>query len=385
MTLRIIGGLVAAALFAVAIARYRRGLLRRGELLVVAIVAAGLTFLAVAPTAADPLLGALGFEPGKERRIIGLLVISNFLTFALLLRSFTRDDTLSNEVGDLVDYMALRRLEDEGWPLVLDGCAVVIPAYNEAENLPSVLRDIPKTVEGLPVITIVVADGCTDDTEATAKSFEAVVIRRELRRGSGAAVRLGYQAALRIGARVIVTMDADGQHDPAEMGRLVGPIVHDGADMVQGSRVLGRFEIESKLRHLGVAFFSRLLTALSRTKITDPSNGYRSVKAEALQTLDLRQEQFYVSEMILEASRRRLDVREVPITVRRRASGSTKKPSPAKYAWGFARAIARTWFRQPPGTKLPELEPRWISNAATSLTQDPAVTDTGDTEDTATL
>jgi hypothetical protein len=379
VALRIIGGIVAALLLSVAIARYRRGLLRRGELLVVGLVAAALTVLAVAPSLTDPLLGALGFEPGGERRIIGLLVISNFLTFALLLRSFTRDDTLVNEVGDLVDYMALRRLEDEGWPLVLDGCAVVIPAYNEAENLPSVLRDIPSTVEGLPVTRIVVADGCTDDTEATAKSLEAVVIRRDLRRGSGAAVRLGYQAALRIGARVIVTMDADGQHDPAELGRLVGPIVRENADMVQGSRVLGHFEIESKLRHLGVAFFSRLLTALSRTKITDPSNGYRAVKAEALQRLDLRQEQFYVSEMILEAARRHLDVREVPITVRRRASGATKKPSATKYAWGFARAIARTWFRQPPGTKLPDLEPRWISNAATSLTKEPAVEDAEDT------
>jgi hypothetical protein len=379
VALRIIGGIVAALLLSVAIARYRRGLLRRGELLVVGLVAAALTVLAIAPSITDPLLGALGFEPGGERRIIGLLVISNFLTFALLLRSFTRDDTLVNEVGDLVDYMALRRLEDEGWPLVLDGCAVVIPAYNEAENLPSVLRDIPTTVEGLPVTRIVVADGCTDDTEATAKSLEAVVIRRDLRRGSGAAVRLGYQAALRIGARVIVTMDADGQHDPAELGRLVGPIVRDNADMVQGSRVLGHFEIESKLRHLGVAFFSRLLTALSRTKITDPSNGYRAVKSEALQRLDLRQEQFYVSEMILEASRRHLDVREVPITVRRRASGATKKPSATKYAWGFARAIARTWFRQPPGTKLPDLEPRWISNAATSLTKEPAVEDAEDT------
>jgi hypothetical protein len=137
--------------------------------------------------------------------------------------------------------------------------------------------------------------------------------------------------------------------------------------------------VESKLRHLGVTFFSRLLTALSRTKITDPSNGYRAVTAEALQKLDLRQEQFYVSEMILEAARRQLDVREVPITVRRRASGTTKKPSATKYAWGFARAIARTWFRQPPGTKLPDLEPRWISNAATSLNHDARVDDAEDT------
>ncbi len=345
MGLRIFGGAVALLLAGFAVLRYRKGQLRRGELLLIAIVAGGLTVAAVAPNVLDPILYRLGFERGQERRIIGLLVLSNLFTLALLFRGFTRDDTLSNEIGSLVDYMAFKRLEETGGVDASGACAVVIPAYNEADNLPAVLGQMPEEVHGLRVVPIVIADGCTDGTEATARNFGAAVIRRDLRRGSGAAVRLGYQAAIAAGARVIVTLDADGQHDPKEMERLVEPILEGDADVVQGSRILGSFEIESRLRKWGVHAFARVMTFLGRTKITDPSTGYRAMTTSALQRLDLRQDQFYVSELILEAARKGLNVIEVPITFRRRASGVTKKPKPIYYAWGFSKAIVRTWFR----------------------------------------
>jgi hypothetical protein len=345
MGLRIFGALVAAVLVGFALLRYRRGLLRRGEIILVTLVAGALTVVAVAPDVVDPVLGALGFHEGNERRIIGLLVLSNLFTLGLVFRGVSRDDQLSNDDGDLVDYVALQRLRESGWNPVNGACAVVIPAHNEAENLPAVLGQMPEDVEGLPVVPIVVADGCTDATEAVARNLGATVIRRDLRRGSGAAVRLGYEAALQTGARVIVTIDADGQHDPKEMATLVRPLLEGRADMVQGSRVLGSFEVESSVRMYGVKVFARLLSTLGRTKITDPSTGYRAVTASALRRLDLRQDQFYVSEVILDASRKGLVVIEVPITFRRRASGVTKKPTSLRYAWGFSKAIVRTWLR----------------------------------------
>lgn len=345
MGLRIFGAAVAALLATFAILRYRKGQLRRGETVVIALVTAGLLVAAIAPDLLDPILGALGFERGGERRIIGLLVISNLFTLALLFRGFVRDDSLSDEIGSLVDYTAMRRLLDEGHPELVGACAVVIPAYNEAENVPFVLKEMPAEVGGLGVHPIVIADGCTDRTEQMARDLGALVIRRDLRRGSGAAVRLGYRAALGAGARVIVTLDADGQHDPAEMERLVGPLLRGEADMVQGSRILGDFEVESHTRKHGVRLFARLLSVLSRTKITDPSTGYRAMTAESLRKLDLRQDQFYVSELILDAARKGMNVIEVPITLRKRASGVTKKPTTWRYAWGFSKAIVRTWLR----------------------------------------
>src|SRR5918997_6928854 len=156
MGLRIFGAFVAALLAAFAVMRYRKRQLRRGELLVVAIVAGGLTVAALAPSLLDPALSALGFEPGGERRIIGLLVISNLFTLALVFRGFSTDDQLSNELGSLVDYLALKRLEESGWTGIKGSCAVVIPAYNEAENLPTVLSELPEEIDGLKVTPIVV-------------------------------------------------------------------------------------------------------------------------------------------------------------------------------------------------------------------------------------
>jgi hypothetical protein len=366
MALRIVGAIVALLLASFAVVRYRRGQLRRGELVAAFTVVAGLAIAALAPSILDPILTPLGFQRGQERRIVGLLVISNLFTLALVFRGFSREDQMSDEIGDLVDYMALRRLQDEGFAPADGACAVVLPAYNEADNLPSVLAEMPAEVEGLPVVPIVVADGCTDETEATARALGVVVVRRDLRRGSGAAVRLGYQAALRAGAAIIVTLDADGQHDPGEMSRLVKPLLEGRADMVQGSRVLGSFEVESRARKHGVRLYSRLLTTLSRTSVTDPSNGYRAVTADALLRIDLRQDQFYVSEMILEAARRGLTVIEVPISLRRRASGVTKKPTTFRYAWGFTKAIFRTWLRQPPGRRTTAALPRWVSASGTA-------------------
>jgi hypothetical protein len=345
MGLRIFGAAIAALLFTYAAVRYRRGQLRRGELLAVFVVAFGLILAAVAPNVLDPLLAALGFQRGNERRIVGLLVLSNVFALALVFRGFVRDDQLSNELGDLVDFMALHRLEEEDPQAIAGSCAVVIPAYDEADNLPAVLGETPAECSGLRVVPIVIADGCTDATETVARVLGAVVIRRDLRRGSGAAIRLGYQAALRFGARVVVTIDGDGQHDPREMPRLVEPILAGGADMVQGSRVLGSFEVTSRIRKHGVLLFARLLSALGRTKITDPSTGYRAVSTDALRRLDLRQDQFYVSELILDAARKGFAVAEVPIALRRRASGSTKKPTTLRYAWGFSKAIVKTWLR----------------------------------------
>jgi hypothetical protein len=376
MGLRIFGAVVAVLLVVLTVRRRAKGQLRRGELMAVLAMASGLLVTSIVPDLLDPVLGALGFQPGGERRIIGLLVISNLFTLALVIRGFARDEQLSAEIGDLVDYMALRRLDDEGTAPAPGGLAVIIPAFNEADNLPAVLKEMPPELMGLKVNVFVVADGCTDDTEVVARNLGAMVIRRELRRGSGAAVRLGYLSALRSGAEVVVTLDADGQHDPNEMQDLVKPLLTGDAEMVQGSRVLGSFEVESNVRKHGVRLFSRLLTWLGRTKVTDPSTGYRAMTSDALRRLDLRQDQFYVSEVILDASHKGLKVVEVPITFRKRASGATKKPSSLFYAWGFCKAIIGTWLRHPAGNPETWKEPRWLENVPSTISLDETKKDT---------
>jgi glycosyltransferase involved in cell wall biosynthesis len=226
--------------------------------------------------------------------------------------------------------------------------AVVIPAYNESEALVRVLERMPDASNGLPVRVLVVDDGSYDATAAVARAGGAAVERHERNRGGGAALRTGFARAVGDGASVVVTLDADGQHDPREMHGLVEAIVERGADLAVGSRVLGAADPNTATRELGIAVFNRIVSVLTGHRVTDCSNSYRAIRADLLAELDLRQEQFHTSEFLIEALARGAAVEEVPVQVAQRTHGTTKKPRSLAYGFGFARAIGVTWLRTLP-------------------------------------
>src|SRR5207248_6357870 len=102
---------------------------------------------------------------------------------------------------------------------------------------------------------------------------------------------------------VVVSIDADGQHVPDEMPLLVKPILASDADLVNGSRLLGEFERESRIRHVGVHFFSWLVTIMTGLRITDPANGYRATRPEILRPLSLAADQVWAAELFLDGFR----------------------------------------------------------------------------------
>ena len=106
------------------------------------------------------------------------------------------------------------------------------------------------------------------------------------------------------GAEIVVTLDADGQHLPSEMERLVKPVLDGEVDVAHGSRVLGHADRNHFARELGIVFFNRLVSLITRTHVTDCSNGYRAVRTTVLPQLVLRQEQFHTSEFMIEAIKR---------------------------------------------------------------------------------
>ena len=119
----------------------------------------------------------------------------------------------------------------------------------------------------------------------------------------------------------------------------------DEADVVNGSRVLGDADPSHAAREMGIKLFAQLLSLLTWSKITDPACGYRAVRTEALRGLEFRQDQFHNSEFIVEASKQKLRMIEVPVTVARRLSGTSKKPAHFRYGMGFANALVRAWLR----------------------------------------
>jgi glycosyltransferase involved in cell wall biosynthesis len=223
--------------------------------------------------------------------------------------------------------------------------AIVIPAYGEAENLTSLLPRVPAAVGGVPAAVLVVDDGSTDDTAGTAMHAGAVVARMPDNRGGGAALRVGYALMLQSRAAIVVTMDADGQHRPEELERLLEPVLAGRAELAQGSRVLGSAAPGAYARELGIGFFNRVLRVITKARITDCSNGFRAIRAERLPELDLRQPQFHAAEFLIEALTRGVSFEEVPVSVLRRANGSSKKPPTLRYGAGFAGAIFAAWRR----------------------------------------
>ena len=223
--------------------------------------------------------------------------------------------------------------------------AVVVPAYDEAASIASVVRSVPSRICGLPAETIVVVDGATDETAAGAREAGALVCDVPLNRGQGAALRLGYRLARDRAATYIATIDADGQYDAADLDAVVVPIVDGRADFVTGSRRLGRSLTTDRVRGAGVVVFARLITALTGTRVTDPANGLRAMRAEVTASVELRQPQYQASELLVGAILRGWRVVEVPTLMRDRSAGVTKKGRNLAYGVRFARVVLGTWWR----------------------------------------
>jgi hypothetical protein len=341
--IRAVGLVLAIGIAAFAI--WRRRSLRNADVLILLLIAIGLAVVA-GTEIPDALLEAFSFERENGTRIVGVAVFAILVLFLLTLRALAQSSRVSQQLGGALEGLAWEQFRASGYPeRFRDRIAILVPAYNEAENIGQVLDRIPAEVCGQPTAVLVVDDGSRDGTDEIAEAHGAVVARHVVNRGGGGALRTGYRLLADAGATIVVTLDADGQHLPEEMERLVQPVLDGEVAVAHGSRVLGEAEPNHPARELGIVFFNRLVSLITRTHVTDCSNGYRAVRADVLPTLVLRQEQFHTSEFMIEAIKRGIPAREVPVTVVSRLSGHSKKPAVVRYGMGFANAIVRTWLR----------------------------------------
>lgn len=222
---------------------------------------------------------------------------------------------------------------------------MVVPAYNEVETVGVVVAGIPAAIGGVATATLVMDDGSSDGTAEAAAAAGAFVCRLPHNVGQGRALQIGYQIAAGWRAEVIVTVDADGQFDLADLPGLVAPVLAGEADFVNGSRRLGRTEMNDRVRRAGLVVFGAVVSVLTRTRITDPANGLRAFRVEVPATVGLRQPQYQTSELLVGAIMRGFRVREVAVTVLPRVAGQSKKGGNFTYGLGFFRAVLTTWWR----------------------------------------
>lgn len=199
--------------------------------------------------------------------------------------------------------------------------AIVIPALNEAESLPILLKTIPY-LPGCDRRVIVVDNGSTDGTAEAAVRAGAEVIA-EPRRGYGRACHMGAEAAADCDA--VIFLDGDGSSDPRQIPLLLAPLLDGRADMVLGSRLLSG-EAHAMLGHqaLGNQLSAWVIRRLYRLPITDLSP-FRAVRMGLLKSLDLREMTFgYPTEMLVKAARRKARLVEVPVSFHPRLAGVSK-------------------------------------------------------------
>ena len=199
---------------------------------------------------------------------------------------------------------------------------VVIPAYNEAANIQSVLQRLRSCFPRLDCV--VIDDGSTDETAARARSMGVDVVRLPCNLGYGGAVQTGFRYAVGRGYDAVILMDADGQHDPGEISALLKPLAAGRADVVLGSRFLGEhtYAIEP-VRRLAMRFFSGVVWRLTGQRITDPTSGFQALSREAVRffAYDHYPSDFPDADTLLLLLYAGFRVMEVPVTMHERLSG----------------------------------------------------------------
>lgn len=310
----------------------------------------GLTLVGLFPTLLDMPTELINFRRFPGGRTLTLLIFAVSVLTILLLNERGKVERHEEHLDLLTRKFATSSFwadenNKETANRAKDGIIVIIPAFNEEENLHVVIPRIPRTIGDNKVLTLVVDDGSDDETARIAREKGALVISQPFNRGGGAALRTGFDIASDIGAKIIVTMDADGQHKPEEIETLVKPILDGEADIIIGSRVIGSREKDSAVRWVGIHVFNTMINVLLGITISDCSSGFRAFSTDLVKSLKLAQNQYHTAEFIIDAAKRGAKIDERPIHIAKRLTGKSKKGTNLFYGFSFFRTVVKTWLR----------------------------------------
>lgn len=192
---------------------------------------------------------------------------------------------------------------------------IIVPAFNESAVIRKVLKSLPTKLKGVAEIeTVLINDGSTDETFSEAESVNVTILSHVLNRGLGAAIRTGLEWSKKSKSDIAITFDGDGQHDSQDISKVIGPVLKKRADFVIGTRFKRRSK--APVDRIIINWIANLVTfALSGTFTTDSQSGLRVFSKKAINLVDFKSDRMeFSSEILLEAKRNNLKIKEVPIS-----------------------------------------------------------------------
>jgi glycosyltransferase involved in cell wall biosynthesis len=226
----------------------------------------------------------------------------------------------------------------------------IVPALNEAETIGRVIREVREADPEFEVL--VVDDGSEDGTGAIAEAAGARLLRLPFNLGIGGAVQTGYRYALANGFDVAVQIDGDAQHDPGQLRLILEPVLAGEADIVIGSRFAGAGSYRAtRVRRLGQRIFASIVSLLVRQSLTDTSSSFRALNRRSLSLFAADYPHGFLEtvEATVLAGKYRLRIKEVPVTMRERETGSSSLTVPLSlfYSAKVLLAVFVSIFRRP--------------------------------------
>lgn len=198
---------------------------------------------------------------------------------------------------------------------------IIIPAFNEESNIEKTVTAIQKNAQGFDYV--IINDCSTDRTKQICAEKGYNVVNLPINLGIGGAVQTGYKYALERDYDVVVQVDGDGQHDPEFLNEMADYLMENELDMVIGSRFIEKEGFQSsKLRRVGIVFFSKLIKLLTGTLITDPTSGLRMIGRNAMALFAADYPRDYPEpESVVAVIRRNMKVKEIPVVMKERQGG----------------------------------------------------------------
>ena len=193
------------------------------------------------------------------------------------------------------------------------GIYIIIPAYNEEASISGVIKDLKKNSYNK---IIIIDDGSTDNTLKAARRNGVIALRHPINLGQGAALKTGIGLALELGADIIVTFDADGQHQVRDLNKMIGPLIRGEVDITLGSRFLDKSSNTPWLKKILLKSGVILIFFMYGIKLTDTHNGLRAMTRQAAQKISFKSRGMeHASEIIEKIKINKIKFKEIPVTI----------------------------------------------------------------------